>query len=110
MNYLPPLPEDGEVPDRAAVADDGTHEIEPQGSEAPESTAKHIESSAERSESSRTVSSPPSTTSPNTKKRQWSSDKRNSGSSKLAEDAAKVQSDELSLGFDFFGHARCISS
>ena len=99
LNCPPPQPEDGDIPDQAAAAEDSTHETEPQGSEAPE-YGKGTESGGDKSESSRTLSSPLSATSSKSKKRGREDDDEVSSASKHPEEPAKSHSGG---GYDFFG-------
>ena len=99
LNYPPPQPEDGDVPDQATAAEDSMHETEPQGSEAPES-GKVAESGDYKSDSSRTLSSPLSATSSKSKKKGREDDDEVSSASKHPGEPTKSHSGG---GYDFFG-------
>ena len=105
LNCPPPQHEDGDVLDQATTAEDSAHEIEPQGSEAPES-GKVAGSSGDRSDSSRTLSSPLSATSSKSKKRGREDEEEVSSASKHPEAPTKSHSD---AGYDFFGNVIGIS-
>ena len=105
LNCPPPQPEDGDVPDQAAAAEDSMHETEPQGSEAPES-GKVAGSADDKSDSSRTLSSPISATSSKSKKRGREDDEEVSSASKHLEAPTKSHSGG---SFDFFGGVLGIS-
>ena len=101
VNYPPPQPEGGDVPDQEASAEESAHETEPQGSEAPESGK--VSHSAD---SSRTLSSPLSATSSKSKKRGREDDDEVSSTSKHAEEPTISQP---GVAYDFFGGVTTIS-
>ena len=99
LNCPPPQPEDGDVPDQTAAAEESTHETGPQGSEVPES-GKVADSGDYKSDSSRTLSSPLSATSSKSKKRGREDDDEVSSASKHPGEPTKSHSGG---GYDFFG-------
>ena len=101
LNYPPPQPESGDIPDQTASAEESTHETEPQGSEAPESSKV-----ADSGDSSRTLSSPLSATSSKSKKRGREDDDEVSSASKHVEEPTMSQP---LADYDFFGGVALIS-
>jgi hypothetical protein len=110
LSALPPLPEGGDVPNRAVVIDDSqetsVHESEPAESKKSADSSDKISELVHASGSSQT-NSLPSAASPDTRKRKRTPEEEDSGTSKMSHPAAEESSPEE---FDPFGATAAISS
>jgi hypothetical protein len=97
LSYLPPLPEGGDVPERAIVTDDSqetsVRESEPTESEKSAGSSDKISESVHASGSSQT-NSLPSVASPEKRKRKRTHDGEDSGTSKISQPAVGESSPE----------------
>ena len=91
LSSLPPLPEGGDVPERAIITDDSQEaslrDIEPAESEKSAGSSDKASESVQASDSS-TDSIPPAT-SPEKRKRKRTNDEEDSGASKFSVPAAE---------------------
>jgi hypothetical protein len=110
---LPPLPEGGDVPERAIVTDDSqetsVRESEPTESEKSAGSSDKISESVHASGSSQTNSLPP-TASPEKRKRKRTPDKEDSGTSKMSQPATEESSPKEQANFDPFASPANVSS
>ncbi|KAK1648892.1 hypothetical protein QYE76_066697 [Lolium multiflorum] len=110
---LPPLPEGGDVPDRAIVTDDSqetsVRESEPAESEKSAGSSDKISVLVQAYGFSHT-NSPPPAASPDKRKRKRSPDEEDSGASKLSQPAAEESSPEGQENFDPFACAGNVGS
>ncbi|KAM0854695.1 hypothetical protein ACQ4PT_050284 [Festuca glaucescens] len=113
LSSLPPLPEGGDVPERAIITDDSqensVRESEPAESEKSAGSSDKVSESGHASGSSQT-DSVPHAVSPPKRKRQRTPDEENSGESKLSQPAAEESSPEEQAEFDPFASAAVVSS
>ncbi|KAK1664331.1 hypothetical protein QYE76_052490, partial [Lolium multiflorum] len=112
LSSLPPLPEGGEVDERAIVRDDSQDssmlESEPAASRKIAGSSDEEAESEQRSDSTHSISPPP-IASPDGRKRKRNDDE-NSGASKLAEPAAEESSPDDLEAFDPFSMTGVVSS
>ncbi|KAM0839109.1 hypothetical protein ACQ4PT_060531 [Festuca glaucescens] len=113
LSSLPPVPEGGDVPERAIITDDSqeasVRDSEPAESEKSAGSSDKISESAHASDSSYTNSVPPAA-SPEKRKRKRTNDEEDSGESKLSQPAAEEFSHEEQAEFDPFASAAVVSS
>ena len=113
LSSLPPLPEGGDVPERAIVTDDSqetsVRDSEPVESEKCAGSSDRISESGHTSGSSQTNYVPPAV-SPPKRKRQRTPDEEDSGESKLSQPAAEESSPEEQAEFDPFASTTVVSS
>ncbi|KAM0914136.1 hypothetical protein ACQ4PT_011688 [Festuca glaucescens] len=113
FSSLHPLPEGGDVPERAIVTDDSqetsVRDSEPAESEKSAGSSDKVSESGHASGSSQTDSVPPAV-SPPKRKRQRTPDEEGSGESKLSRPAAEESSPEEQAEFDPFASAAVVSS
>ena len=113
LSSLPPLPEGGDVPERAIITDDSqensVRESEPAESEKSAGSSDKVSESGHASGSSQTDYVPPAV-SPPKRKRQRTPDEEDSGESKLSQPAAEESSPEEQAEFDPFASAAVVSS
>ena len=107
LSSLPPLPEGGEVDERAVVTDDSQ---EPSRPESGVAGSHKSAASSERSESdaSESVRSPPSAVSPRSKRKR--DEVEDSGTSKPTDPAAEETSPEEEGAFNPYDDAGSVSS
>jgi hypothetical protein len=112
LSSLPPLPEGGDVPERAIVNDDSQEtsvlESEPTESKKSAGSSDRISESEQVSGSARS-NSPPPAASPDKRKRKRNPDE-DSGESKLSEPAAEESTPKGQENFDPFTAAGDVSS
>jgi hypothetical protein len=113
LSSLPPLPEGGEVNERAVVHDDlqetSVLESEPAESQKTVDSSDQETESEQRSDSAHSVSPPPAA-SPEKRKRKRNDNEENSGASKLAEPSAEESSPEEQEIFDPYAATGAVSS
>ncbi|KAM0861187.1 hypothetical protein ACQ4PT_046049 [Festuca glaucescens] len=113
LSSLPPLPEGGDVPERAIVTDDSqetsVRDSEPAESEKSAGSSDKVSESGHASGSSQTDFVPPAVSPPKCK-RQRTPDEEDSGESKLSQPAAEESSPEEQAEFDPFASAAVVSS
>jgi hypothetical protein len=112
ISSLPPLPEGGELDERAIVTDDSQEssvpESEPAGSQRTAGSSDRDSESDQRSDSSHSISPPPAA-SPDKRKRKRVDDE-DSGASKLVEPTAEESSPEDQEVFDPYTMTGAVSS
>ncbi|KAK1631596.1 hypothetical protein QYE76_005911 [Lolium multiflorum] len=113
LSSLPPLPEGGEVDERAVVTDDSQEssvlESEPAESQRTAGSSDKDSESEQHSGSAQFVSPPPAA-SPDKRKRKRDDDEEDSGVSKLAEPAAEESSPDDQEVFDPYAMTGAVSS
>ncbi|KAM0899770.1 hypothetical protein ACQ4PT_021062 [Festuca glaucescens] len=113
LSSLPPLPEDGDVDERAVVNDDSQEssvlESEPAKSQKSAGSSDKDSESEQPSGSAHSVSPPPAP-SPDKRKRKRNADEEDSGASKLSESAAEESSPEEQEIFDLYTATGSVSS
>ncbi|KAM0837699.1 hypothetical protein ACQ4PT_061459 [Festuca glaucescens] len=113
LSSLPPLPEGGDVSERAIITDDSQEtsilESEPAESEKSAGSSDKISESEQVFGSSHT-NSPPPAASPDKRKRKRNPDEEDSGASKLSEPVAGESAPEGQENFDPFTAAGDVSS
>jgi hypothetical protein len=110
LSYLPPLPEGGEVDERAIVTDDSQETSRPESEAAgsqKSAASSEKETESERSDSGRSIS-PPLAVSPGRKRKR--NDVKYSSTSKPTESAAEEPSPEEEGAFDPYNDAGSVSS
>ncbi|KAK1660554.1 hypothetical protein QYE76_048713 [Lolium multiflorum] len=105
LSSLPPLPEGGDVSERAVITDDSqetsVRESEPAESEKSAGSSDKVSESGQASDSSH-PNSPPPAASPDKRKRKRNPDEEDSGASKLSEPATVESSPEEEENFNPF--------
>jgi hypothetical protein len=113
LSYLPPLPEGGDVPERAIVTDDSqetsVRESKPAESEKSAGSSDRISESVHASGSSQTNSLPPAA-SPEKCKMKRNPGEEDSGTSKMSQPATEEPAPEGPANFDPFASAANVSS
>ncbi|KAM0868448.1 hypothetical protein ACQ4PT_041307 [Festuca glaucescens] len=113
LSSLPPLPEGGDVDERAVVNDDSQEssvpESEPAESQKSAGSSGKDSESEQPSDSAHSVSPPPAA-SPDKRKRKRNADEEDSGASKLSEPVAEGSSPEEQEVFDLYTATGAVSS
>ena len=113
LSSLPPLPEGGDVDERAVVNDDSQEssvpESEPAESQKSAGSSDKDSESEKPSDSAHSVSPPPAA-SPDKGKRKRNADEEDSGASKLSEPVAEESSPEEQEVFDLYTATGAVSS
>ncbi|KAM0908070.1 hypothetical protein ACQ4PT_015702 [Festuca glaucescens] len=114
LSSLPPLPEGGDVDERAVVNEDSQEppipESEPAESQKSAGSSDKDSESEQHSDSAHSVSPPPPAASPDKRKRKRNTDEEDSGASKLSEPVAEESSPEEQEVFDLYTATGAVSS
>ena len=113
LSSLPPLPEGGDVDERAVVNEDSQEspvpESEPAESQKSAGSSDKDSESEQHSDSAHSVYPPPAA-SPDKRKRKRNTDEEDSGASKLSEPVAEESSPEEQEVFDLYTATGAVSS